>query len=51
MNHRIPSDVHSEYLSLDEMFDQLRQSQDRVSALIMKALSASPGQSEVRHAA
>lgn len=52
MNHRIPSDVHSEYLSLDEMFDQLRESQDRVSSLIMNALSAPPpGQSVVPHAA
>ena len=51
LNHTIPSDVHSEYLTLDSMFDQLRESQNLAGALIVKALSASPGQSEARHAA
>jgi integrase len=49
MNHAVPSDVHSEYLTIDSMFDQLRASQDAVSALIMRSLSS--GKTEMQDAA
>ncbi len=41
MNHAIPSDVHSEYLTIDNMCDDLRASAEIVSALIVKNLSPS----------
>jgi integrase len=39
MNHAVPSDVHSEYLTLDSMFDDLRRSQEAVSSLIIQSFS------------
>jgi integrase len=41
MNHAVPHDVHSEYLTLDNMFNDLRASAEAVSTLVVNNLSTS----------
>lgn len=47
MNHAVPSEVHAEYLTLDSMFDQLRESQNKVSDRILHALASGKSEAEL----